>query len=165
MTSLRKYDIIKTKIRYLTYFGGVMIKNEKLMRLVFRVAALSRRNAQGESKNEHRGHGQILASLVSERENGGISQQLLADRVGIRPQSLSEALASLEKQGYIVRSVSPVDKRKTLVSITDAGIEQSRYLAEERAQRADRVFGVLNDDEREALCAILSKLIENADSL
>ena len=142
-----------------------MIKNEKLMRLVFRVAALSRRNTQGDGKNEHRGHGQILTVLVSERENGGISQQLLADRVGIRPQSLSEALVSLEKQGYIVRSASPVDKRKTLVSVTDEGVEQSRRLAEERAERADRVFGVLSDEERETLCEILSKLIDNGDSL
>lgn len=142
-----------------------MIKNEKLMRLVFRVAALSRRNSQGEMPNEHRGHGQILSALTSERENGGISQQLLADRVGIRPQSLSEALVSLEKQGYIVRSVSPIDKRKTLVSITDAGVEQSRRLAEERAVRADRVFGILNDDEREKLFELLSKLIDNGNAL
>lgn len=142
-----------------------MIKNEKLMRLVFRVAALSRRNSQGEMPNEHRGHGQILSALTSERENGGISQQLLADRVGIRPQSLSEALVSLEKQGYIVRSVSPIDKRKTLVSITDAGVEQSRHLAEERAVRADRVFGILNDDEREKLFELLSKLIDNGNAL
>ena len=142
-----------------------MIKNEKLMRLVFRVAAISRRSGQGDGKNEHRGHGQILSALVSEKENGAVSQQLLADRVGIRPQSLSEALVSLEKQGYIVRSVSPLDKRKTLVAVTDEGVEQSRRLAEERSARADRIFGVLDDAEREKLFEILSKLIDNGESL
>ena len=142
-----------------------MIKNEKLMRLVFRVAALSRRNAQGERNEGHRGHGHILSVLVSEKENGAVSQQLLADRVGIRPQSLSEALGALEKQGFISRSVSPVDKRKTLVSITDEGIEQSRRLTEERIARADSVFGVLSEEEKTSLFEILTKLTENGEQL
>ncbi len=134
-----------------------MIRDEELMRLVCRTAALTRRTPNGERR---RGYGHILATLLSLDGGQGVSQNTLADSVGIRAQSLSEAIASLEESGYVERRAGDADKRKMLVFITPAGIERSHELAAERAERAHRVFGVLGEEEKSALCDLLTRLTE-----
>ena len=43
--------------------------------------------------------------------------------LGIRQQSLNETLQKLEKEGYIVRTPSPKDRRVMLISLTEKGNE------------------------------------------
>lgn len=135
-----------------------MEKNEQLMRLVCRSAALTRRSPnETNQKGRKRGYGHILSAISGK---DGISQQELADSLGIRPQSLSEALLALDELGYIERQACNEDRRKTLVFITEPGKEHSIALAKERVARADKVFGVLDDSEKDQLLSILSKLVE-----
>ncbi len=134
-----------------------MIRDEELMRLVCRTAALTRRAPTGEKR---RGYGHILSTLLSLDGGRGVSQNTLADSVGIRAQSLSEALASLEESGYVERRAGDADRRKLLVFITEAGVARSHELAAERAERAHKVFGHLSEAEKETLFDILTRLAE-----
>ncbi len=136
-----------------------MIRDEDLMRLVCRTAALTRRTPNGERR---RGYGHILSTLMSLDEGQGVSQQTLADSVGIRAQSLSEAIASLEESGYVERRVGDSDRRRMLVFITEAGAERSHELAAERAERAHKVFGAMSEDEKSALFTLLTRLTEQS---
>lgn len=108
----------------------------------------------------HKGHGKfgqarILALL---QVQDGMSQKDLAFLLGIRPQSLTIALEKLETEGLIERKQDEDDKRTRRVFITEAGKAKANEAAEERAARADEVFAVLSDEEKDQLGAILSKL-------
>ncbi len=108
----------------------------------------------------HRGLGHVLEQLG---EGEAISQRELADRLGIRPQSVSEAICILEERGLIERSLSPEDRRITLISITEEGLALRGRLAEERRDRAARLFGALSEEEKEQLAELLGKVIGSAD--
>ncbi len=101
------------------------------------------------------GQARILALL---QVQDGMSQKDLAFLLGIRPQSLTIALEKLETEGLIERKQDEDDKRTRRVFITEAGKAKANEAAEERAARADEVFAVLSDEEKDQLGAILSKL-------
>ena len=77
----------------------------------------------------HRERERVL-SLLDETE--GVSQQKLSLILGIRPQSLSELLGKLEKDGLLLREKNPSDRRETLVSLTPEGKERAAAFEEER---------------------------------
>lgn len=88
----------------------------------------------------------------------GLSQKYLAYLLGIRPQTLSEALAKLEEQGYVERRKDENDRRVMLVYLTDDGRERAEEIDARREQRAEDIFSVLTDEEKEQLARILAKL-------
>lgn len=102
-------------------------------------------------------HGQnrVLAVLMMQ---DGTSQKDLAYLLGIRPQSLSEALARLEESGMIERRHNENDRRVVNVYLTDAGRGRARKVAEDRKKSAADVFSVLTDEEKDQLSAMLGKV-------
>ena len=64
------------------------------------------------------GQGKILSIL---RRENGIGQKELAERLQIRPASLSELLDKMQKSGWIQRQVNERDRRKINVFLTDSG--------------------------------------------
>ena len=116
-------------------------------------------------KHHHKGSGKfgqarILALL---QVQDGMSQKDLAFLLGIRPQSLTIALEKLESEGFIERRQDEDDKRTRRVFITEAGKAKASEAAEERAARAEEVFAVLSDEEKDQLGDILSKLVASME--
>lgn len=101
------------------------------------------------------GQERILSMLAVK---DGLSQKYLAYLLGIRPQTLSEALAKLEEQGYVERRKDENDRRVMLVYLTDDGRERAKEIDARREQRAEDIFSVLTDEEKEQLARILAKL-------
>lgn len=104
----------------------------------------------------HRERERVL-SLLDETE--GISQQKLALILGIRPQSLSELLSKLEKDGLLIREKNPADRRETLVSLTPEGKERAAAFETERGRAGEEFLSPLTEEERENLGTLLSKLL------
>ena len=133
--------------------------DEKLMHRLRRTAALIRReDPQGTTPplgGRGRGHGYILRRLA---ECDGISQQQLANSLDLRPQTLSQALGALEREGYIHRLANESDARVTLVYITPSGRRHNEILAREHAAQAKAFFAPLTETEKEQLFTILCKL-------
>ena len=102
-------------------------------------------------------HGQnrILAVLVMQ---DGTSQKDLAYLLGIRPQSLTQALEALEEGGFVERKQDEEDKRINRVYLTDAGRGRAAKVAEDRKQHANDAFSMLTEEEKEQLAAILEKI-------
>ena len=102
----------------------------------------------------HRGQGRILALLKLQPE---IDQRELALILDIRPQSLGELLAKLERQAYLTRSPSESDRRVMEIRLTEAG----KAAAEEspQSQDAEALFGVLTEEEKTAFGEYLERLI------
>lgn len=132
--------------------------NDELIRQFQRVLALYRRGIPTIEENGcHHGTGRILSKLV--HQGDGISQAALAEKMNIRPQSMSEALTRLEEHGLIRRLPNPQDKRGTLVYLTDEGRFREAELAERRRQTADSLLCVLNESEKDTLATLLGKIL------
>ncbi len=104
-----------------------------------------------------KGHGKILRVLS---RCDGLSQKELAEQLGIRPQSLTDAVVRLEQQGAIVRTRSERDKREQMVRITDLGRERAEQVSLLHEQAAIRALTALNEEEKQFLMDILGRLIE-----
>ncbi len=133
--------------------------NQQLMHNLRRASASTRRHAQGQVR--HRGFGHILELLS---RTNGMSQQQIADALGIRPQSVSEAVNLLEERGFIRKEVSDKDRRVTLIYVTEAGQLHEQGLARERDERAQQLFSVLSTEEKETLLALLAKINQERES-
>ena len=144
--------------------------NDELVRQLQRILALYRRGLPSTEETAatdranapcHHGTGRILSKLV--HQGDGISQASLAEKINIRPQSLSEALTKMEERGWIARRPNPQDKRGTLVYLTEEGRLQEEQLAARRSTAAEHLFSALSEEEKETLSALLDKILaENA---
>ncbi len=105
-----------------------------------------------------KGYGKLLSRLDRQ---GPKTPGELADILEVRPQSLTTALNNLEKRGYIIRQQSQTDRRQQLISITEAGSQQSRQLQKIRIAATARLFGHLDDSQKEQLGQLL-KIVNEA---
>ena len=131
----------------------------RIMQNIVRISHNGRRklHKQGEGKVcRPRGYGYIL-DLLS--ENSGLTQQQIAQKLGIRPQSASEAVNSLEEQGLIEKSPNPQDKRSFLLHITPSGLDRQREMQEQRLKNAQRILAPLSEDEKDTLQQLLQKVV------
>ena len=76
------------------------------------------RRKENPAKHESRGSGRLLRLL---QENDGMSSRELADRLGIRPASLTEMLNRLEADGILARQPDPADQRRNMIFIQEKG--------------------------------------------
>lgn len=78
------------------------------------------------------------ADLLARLSLAGISQSLLAERMGTSKQAVQQALDQLEKLGLVRRDPDPVDLRAKYVVLTEAGLYalEARRDAEREVERA-----------------------------
>ena len=103
-------------------------------------------------------HNGLILHLLSEED--GITQKVLAQRMHIRPQSLTGALEKLEKEGFINRQRSETDKREQIVFITDSGRKRNDVMTEERDKTTEELFRILSEDEKDQLYRLLTKVAD-----
>jgi DNA-binding MarR family transcriptional regulator len=93
----------------------------------------------------------ILGLLMKE---GAASASELAALAQVQPQSLTRALAALEKDKLIARRVDEDDRRRAILWITPKGEDELRSTMRKRIAWLSRAMDAhLNDDERETLRA------------
>jgi DNA-binding MarR family transcriptional regulator len=80
------------------------------------------------------------ADLLGQLSLSGISQSLLADRMGLTKQAVQQSLDQLEKLALIRRAPDPVDRRAKYVVLTETGLValETRRDAEKEAEKALR---------------------------
>jgi DNA-binding MarR family transcriptional regulator len=97
-----------------------------------------------------------------DREGPG-SVSDLAQALRVRPQSMAQTVGDLEAEGMVERNPDPTDRRRALVSITDAG--QARIEADRAAREGwlVRALEELPDSDRETVersVELLNRLAE-----
>lgn len=134
---------------------------DRLFRLewLFRLQYMHAYQARGPMASRHRGQGRILSLLKIKPE---MSQKELASILDIRPQSLAELLAKLEKAGYVTRTPSEADRRVMEIRLTDEGRSVVRDPEEE--EQPDDLFDCLEAGEREDFAGYLDRLIEHLET-
>lgn len=130
-----------------------------IMRDMVRISHNARRKLHKQAEEKvckHRGYGHIL-DLLS--DHNGLTQQQIAQMLGIRPQSASEAVTNLEEQGLIQKLPNPRDKRSYLLYITPEGLGRQTEMRQRRMENACRILAPLTEDEKNTLQALLQKVV------
>ena len=117
---------------------------------------------------EHGGHNDLTPSQVSVllrlEKDGSATVSSLARAEGMRPQSMSAMVTSLQEAGLISGAPDPSDGRQTLMSLTPKCL---KWLQESRAARQDwlttTISQKLSAQEQEKLqgaLELLTRLVE-----
>ena len=68
----------------------------------------------------------IVLSQLSEAPDRQLRMSDLADRAALSPSRITRVVHGLEDSGYVRRSVSPLDARASLATLTDSGATRLR---------------------------------------
>ncbi|MFF4354467.1 MarR family winged helix-turn-helix transcriptional regulator [Streptomyces sp. NPDC001530] len=83
----------------------------------------------------------------------------------MKPQSMAQTLAVLEKHGLVARAPDPTDGRRVLFSATRRGREEvEQWLQAREAWLTDAIEDTLTGEERSGLGALVAILERLADS-
>ena len=88
----------------------------------------------------------------------GTSQRVLVDSLQIRPATVSEQLDVLIQLGFVEKTIDTMDKRTTVVTLTDAGKEEAHSLVEHREQQLAYRFRRLSAEDRQDLYDLLGRI-------
>lgn len=102
------------------------------------------------------GQGRILAILA---ERGSMTQRELQEILKIKPGSISEILAKLEEKGRILRKKDELDKRRSVLELTERGQEIVEIQKKEMSEES--LFDALEEAEQIELKRLLKKLLES----
>ena len=71
--------------------------------------------------------------------------------------NITVVIKNLEKEGFIKKNPDPLDKRSTIISITDKGKNIVEEILPEHINNINNIFSVLTDEEKILLNSILKK--------
>jgi DNA-binding MarR family transcriptional regulator len=91
------------------------------------------------------------AAIASLDENGGMTTADLARAQGMKPQSMSTILASLEQEALVERKAHPTDGRQVLFSLTAQGVEARRQRSTAKHQWLLAAVAKLDQAEQQTL--------------
>ncbi len=91
------------------------------------------------------------AVLVRLEHHGPQTTSALASAERVRPQSMAQTLTELQAAGFVGRRPHPIDRRRILIEITDAGLEALRADRELRERWLAGALAGLSRGEQETL--------------
>lgn len=112
-------------------------------------------NARG-----NRGQARLLTML---RRGDGLTNSEIAEKLDIRPSSVSVLVKKLENQGFIKRQDDEEDKRVSRIYLTEEG---NAFLDDGKSFKddvSDMLFSSLSDEEQKQLYDLLSKLNDDLE--
>lgn len=105
------------------------------------------------------GFARILESLLEQ----DMTLTQLSSRLDKRIQTISESITKLEAKGFVEKITSPDDKRCMLLHLTPSGIQTAQQYVVNRNQFNETFLSPLNDDEKQQLVTLLTKLTKGSD--
>ncbi len=99
----------------------------------------------------------ILMELYTIGE--GISQRVLVDTLHFKPATVSEQLEILINQGLVEKHIDMMDKRISVVSLTNRGIEEAKAMVHKREQDLEAMFKDLTPVEKDILYSLLQRIM------
>ena len=96
--------------------------------------------------------------LCEIRRTGDPAMQQVADELGIDITTFSRQVKSLEKRRFIVRRMSPKDRRVTLLGLTDEGKRVLEQIDRYMTKKIEDIFSLMSPFERETVTRSLGLL-------
>ena len=91
---------------------------------------------------------QVLALLEM---HGGMPMTRLADELGVALPNATGIVGRLVERGIVARSDDAQDRRRVVVTLTDAGHGLIGEMEEGRRERMSRLFSQMTDDQQQRL--------------
>ncbi|MEU8408593.1 MarR family transcriptional regulator [Micromonospora sp. NPDC048842] len=115
--------------------------------------------SEGFAAHDLRGyHYRLLATLA---EDGPASQADLGRRCGIDRSDVVAAINDLAGRGLVVRAPDPADRRRNVISATDAGADEARRMGVTLERVQADLLAPLSAAEREQLTRLLTRLLHH----
>ncbi|HEU5333852.1 MAG TPA: MarR family winged helix-turn-helix transcriptional regulator [Actinocrinis sp.] len=105
-----------------------------------------------------------FAMLAALEEFGPLSQAGLGRCTNIDRKDVAETINALAEQGYVDRSPDPADGRRNVITLTPAGTVHLEHLGALVADAQDELLRSCSPQEREALVARLTQILDAAAS-
>ncbi len=133
---------------------------DELGYLLVEVSKLHRAHAHAalEELGVYQGQNFVLTAL-SEQE--GLAQSELAEKLLVRPPTVSNSLARMETAGWIVRQPDPDDRRISRVYLTEAGRALQESVSSLWHDLELQTFAGLTSEQRDSLWQMLLQIREN----
>jgi|SRR5829696_6531836 len=106
-------------------------------------------------------HFQLLGLLD---DDGPMGQRELGRAMATDPSILVTLLNPLEADGFVARTRDPADRRRHVVTLTDAGRHQLERAAEAQREADDAIFAGLSAAQRDQLRDLLIALRDSRDA-
>ncbi len=107
---------------------------------------------------------ETLHHLMVRETPGTASPTRLAEDLGISPAGMTGRLATLEKAGWVRRTVMPDDRRRVMVEITAGGVQIWRDAMAVRGRAEEELSGTLTPAERGVLAGLLRRMTLHLES-
>lgn len=101
--------------------------------------------------------------VLAQRET--LSASDLGDLLGLDKMAISRAVRALEKTGRLRRDADANDARRRILRLTNAGRALYAIIAPSGREREDMLLSCLDDRQRNALDALLDRLLTAARAL
>ncbi|MBZ8176499.1 MarR family transcriptional regulator [Corynebacterium poyangense] len=97
-----------------------------------------------------------LLTMLSYSRAGGLPMSKINSRLQLPPPSLTHLVGKLDAKGLVTRVPNDKDRRSTLVSISESGLE----LLERSTKHVNEYFENvgLNQQDQQSLCRLMAKL-------
>lgn len=91
----------------------------------------------------------------------GTSQDAIVNHMNIDKCTVARRTKKLVELGYITRETDKNDRRQNNLYLTESGEKLIPIIREHLGIWSDGIFSCLNDDEKETLVTLLTKVVEN----
>ena len=95
----------------------------------------------------------------------GMTQKMLADRLGVTPRNVTTLIDALEATGFVARMPHPDDRRATQLALTDKGAEFHRQFLEGKTMFSTFLFADVSRERLDLLRSELAKVISKLEAL
>lgn len=139
---------------------------DKLSSPVRLITSISRKLKRGADENLIREKitvEQVMVMRMIHENGGSVGQKDIEKAFEVRRSTVTSAMQTLEKKGFIVRSPHPDDSRAKIVTLTASGIEKNRKLINFIEERDEKLLVGLTSEEKDTLTSLLLKISENID--
>ncbi|GEM_PF-2818566 len=87
----------------------------------------------------------------------------LSQKLRVATPTVTKLLSAMEEKGIVERTVSRRDRRKIIVSFTEAGLEMGKKAQEHFMQDLSNLVALLGEEDTRSLIRILDKVAEDHD--
>ena len=105
------------------------------------------------------GRAHHFAILAAVEEFGPSSQVQIGQRCGIDQSDMHAMVAELAAQGHVERAPDRTDRRRNLITVTDAGRRRLDEMDVAVSAVQDNVFNALSATDRDSLIVLLTRVL------